>query len=185
MINDKLTFNNQEIFDGFYKNLSKIDSIIIKMLLDNHINIDGSLMINNTENIGKNILWTYIYYLWQHNKEIDVFKSMTNDTNGNASAMLFISTIIQKLRASKYKTDGSSYNTIPYNTNNTNNTYDSYDSDGKIDQDDLVMFIILIFKENNISVPVLEKIMDKIMHDIDNNWKEREEKKTLKIDIIL
>lgn len=165
-----LTFHDKNIFDTFYSNISKIDYVVLKLFLDDYINIDGSLKIDNVEKIDKKTLWTYIYYLWQHNKEIHIFKDMSNEQNSNASAFLFLSNVIKVLKDKNYK---SSEN-YPY------------DSGMLIEKDDLSMFIMILFKEvPNINLPIIESIFDKIIGSIDEDYQENKSKKTLKIDIVL
>lgn len=165
-----LTFHDKNIFDTFYNNISKIDYIVLKLLLDDYINIDGSLKIENVDKIDKKSLWTYIYYLWQHNKNQIIFKDMTNEQNNNASAFLFLSNVIKVLKDKNYK----STENFPY------------DSGMLIEKDDLSMFIMILFKEvQEINLPVIESIFDKIIDSIDGDYQENKSKKTLKIDIVL
>lgn len=161
---------NDDQFSSFYSSLGSIEYSIIKMYVNNRINTDGSLILENSNNLDKKDLWLYVYYLWQHNKHIDVFELMTH--KNKASASLFIKVI---------------RSTLDNNLQNSSIVDDLYnDYDLIIDKTDLINFIILIFeKYKNIKIPIIESIMDRIISTIDTDWKAMNNKNTINIDIVI
>ena len=89
---------SDEIFHGFYKNVHKANCIIIDMLEDDILDLDGNINIETIVNVPIDVLWIYIYYLWKNNNHVEtsIFHKMTS--GGKASAPLFVEAILDYLK---------------------------------------------------------------------------------------
>ena len=100
---------SDDVFHKFYKNTSRASCILIEMLEDDILDLEGIITLENIDKIQIDSLWLYIYYLWKHNNDSinndtintintinNLFNKMTSESN-KASASLFINTIVEYL----------------------------------------------------------------------------------------
>lgn len=86
--NDKLTFSSA-VFYNFYKNIPRASCIMVDMLEDDLLDLDGDINTYNIDRIREEDLWLYIYYLWKHNNDINDDGVSSNGPNSNANSPLF------------------------------------------------------------------------------------------------
>ena len=156
MINNINNFND-DIFHGFYKNVHKANCIIIDMLEDDILDLDGNINISNIENVQVDVLWIYIYYLWKNNNSVEssIFYKMTSGGKGGikASAPLFVSVIEEYLGRKGVMED------LGYNNNSNIKTL-------------LVNFLSNIIEDKDewgsINIPILKSIYTKVIAKLNN-----------------
>jgi hypothetical protein len=92
----RVAFSRKEIFGLKFKPTIDICFLAVaKMLFSERINIDGTIDINQSINLKKEELWSYVYYLYFYNhSNVEIFQSMKNKKDGKASAELFYSTVV-------------------------------------------------------------------------------------------
>lgn len=94
-----VSFQGKQVFGEQFKS-GKQAAIqnAAKLLLSDQLNDDGTINENNTAYINESELWSYIFYLYYHNRDrIQEFKIMSNE-KGNASAENFydvVSSVIE------------------------------------------------------------------------------------------
>lgn len=72
------------LYFGDYKSRRKnIRYTIIDMLLNNVLNVNGSINNQRLRFVSKGALWVYLYYLWQNNMYIEPFNSYKTSSNGS------------------------------------------------------------------------------------------------------
>lgn len=140
---------NDDIFKGFYKKRDRVHCIIINMLEDDIIDLDGNINIDKITTVEVDDLWIYIYYLWKNNNTIEtsIFYKMTMP-NGNASASLFINGILDYLKGK-----GVTRELVYYNNNNIKALLINFLSEIIDDKDIWV----------TINIPILSSIYTKVI----------------------
>lgn len=165
MEDESITFNNNAIFEKFYRTATYADCIIIRMVTDNQLNLDGSL--NDVTNITSKQLWLYIYYIWQHNHEKEgyIFYDMTSRTTNSVkpSAALFVEKIVEFLKERNHR---SSENFPTVNKN------------AILVKEDLVAFLKFLYEEDiwkDIQIPALTNLYERVIERIENETLDTEE----------
>ena len=90
----KVPFSTEEVYGPKFKpsNLTCIN-VVFKLLTESTITISGGIDESMHDQIAKRDLWSYIYYLYIHNKEtIAEFEKM-RDSRGRASGDLFFNSV--------------------------------------------------------------------------------------------
>lgn len=105
----RITFNDKSIFGkGFNRNIANTMCVVAKMVNDNVLNMDGTIDRRDHiayQNVLKRDMWLYVYYLWQHNRHLEVFDKMTLKQNNDipkGSAKGFIFGIIGYMQSKGY-----------------------------------------------------------------------------------
>jgi hypothetical protein len=90
----KVNFASKAVFgDNFSPGNQKSVAILGSILDNNLLKTDGTIAIEDIPKWKKSEIWSYIYYLWYHNRtKIEVFKTMTHlhGKKEQASAKTFI-----------------------------------------------------------------------------------------------
>lgn len=86
----KLAFNNQAMFEKQFSTVFETCFCVVsKMMFNNHVNIDGSINMEQAGFLRKYQLWSYIYYLYYYNNSsLEEFAAMKGEL-GKASAVRF------------------------------------------------------------------------------------------------
>lgn len=61
------SYKNYLYFGTFTKRPKNMDSIVVNLLFNNVVNLDGTVNELNIGNCKKGELWAYIYYIWKQN----------------------------------------------------------------------------------------------------------------------
>jgi len=87
----RVAFANKDIFGIKFKPaLDACFLVVSKMLFSGKIGMDGFIDVRNGGVLSKTEVWSYIYYLYFHNRaNIPEFKAMRNVENGKASEERF------------------------------------------------------------------------------------------------
>lgn len=147
-----MSFNNTDVFGkGFVYALSMSYCVVGKLINDNVLNMDGTIDRRDIvawQNTSKRTIWLYIYYLWQHNRDLPIFIKMSQVVGGiqKASARLFVDTIVQYLMSKQYVVIAQ---------------------EGILSKDNLADFIELCLSDSNnnagaIRIPFLENMFRRI-----------------------
>lgn len=113
-----ITFDHTEIFGANFPALSGRDHCIVTNILE-HLELNGSVRADAAIEVRE--LWLYIYYLHKHNKDVEIFKQMSNDRT-SASAQNFVS-VVQRTNNLAETSEAISRESLVYFINNTINTY--------------------------------------------------------------
>jgi hypothetical protein len=98
----KISFNTVRIFGrGFKPDLKYSFNIVAEKLLNEAINLDGTIDINKSIRLSISDLWCYIYYLYINNQNnIDEFNNMR--LKGKANAVLFYNEVFNIFNSNNY-----------------------------------------------------------------------------------
>lgn len=164
-----ITFNNNTIFEKFYRTVTYTDCIIIRMITDNQLNLDGSL--NDVTNITTKQLWSYIYYIWQQNHEKDglIFYEMTSRTQNSIkpSASLFIDKIIEYLKGKNHR---------------SSENFPTINKEKFLIKEDLIAFLKFMYEDEqwkDIEIPVLTNLYERIIERVENESLDTDEVRSL------
>lgn len=93
----RISFNKKELFGNHFKpGINACFCHLSRLVFEGKIMSNGRIDLSNTKGLGKDDLWSYIYYLFFYNNtNIPVFTSMVNQNNGKASAPLFYQAVFQ------------------------------------------------------------------------------------------
>lgn len=91
----RVAFTKKEVFGTkFTPAIDTCFCTVSKMVYNDKINPDGTIDINKNGSLSLKELWSYVYYLHFYNHtNVPVFKSMTNQKNGKANAVLFYTAV--------------------------------------------------------------------------------------------
>jgi hypothetical protein len=84
---DTITFDDTDIFGKNFSKLKALNHCNISNILE-HIELDGKIRIGS--NIQVRELWLYIYYLWSHNPNNNMYFIGMSASEGIASAKKFV-----------------------------------------------------------------------------------------------
>lgn len=65
----------------YINNQDKTNCLIVNMLLSGALTFEGKLSINRLDSIKKRHIWSYLYYLWTHNRTIQEFQDVPTPEN--------------------------------------------------------------------------------------------------------
>jgi hypothetical protein len=93
----RIAFSKKELFGNHFKpGMDACFCRVSRLVFEGKIMPDGMIDAANIRGLGKDDLWSYIYYLFFYNNtNIPVFTSMVNQDNGKASAPLFYQAVFQ------------------------------------------------------------------------------------------
>ena len=93
----RIAFSKKELFGNHFKpGMDSCFCRVSRLVFEGKIMSNGRIDISNIKGLGKDDLWSYIYYLFFYNNtNIPIFTSMVNQNNGKASAPLFYQAVFQ------------------------------------------------------------------------------------------
>lgn len=154
-----ITFDTYEIFHGFRSIRPKSGCIIAKMIGENHLNLDGTLIRETLDTLEIVDLWSYIYYLWKNNSDIELFKQMNGVNENTLSAQNLVKTILDYL-----ETKRSKFVKVQEYFESTKTTIKLL-----IDKNDLIAFLDYLSRDtiwHQIKIPILSNLYQQIMKQI-------------------
>ena len=153
-----ITFERVSIFGKSFKpDIAQCICRVGKLLNDGSININGTLNIGDMSKVRKSDLWSYIFYLWYHNKEEGyiVFDSMSIVKYGKRRVDA------EKAAATIYK----------YFDANEKKKFKSANPVSAIFTKKNIVAVInkIISEYKSLNIPVLKNIYDKLLTATEND----------------
>lgn len=90
-----VAFSNKLIFGNrFSAIIDNCFCMVSKTLIDDNLNFDGTIDLSKETILKKDVLWSYIYYLYYYNNSsISEFNKMQDPKTGKADALLFYNAV--------------------------------------------------------------------------------------------